>query len=174
MLDSVNREDFYQPLRREHVDWLKREGVSTRTLLYPSPLFFVTGRRSRSGWIEVDAEGGEWICDEQDYRLACFDRAGTIAVDPGTFAFGEAAIWDAATYFADFGLAIFASPLDWLRSGRLFGICVVEWAQAFEQLRQCPAIALDPSLVATYRHAMRPKLPRLVPLTKYSPRGRQR
>lgn len=137
-------------LRQAHLDWLVGSGVSTHWLTYDRQDNFSPLRTAMR-------DGREWI--------AFHDHADVIYWQPRTgelvsewnraFALGESNIHDAATYSFDCALNIFTDPLAWLVNHR-DGCVVLDWNRCFDQLRDCPRIAIAYPLLATYRRHMRP------------------
>jgi hypothetical protein len=146
-------------------DWLLNKGVAPLSVGsgINSPLKIAHGNCAADGWFDAEAAGP--AC----FAILVEDSAGPIDVafwHPRSgrtatllnygFALGEHLIENPGVYSFGCHLNIFASPLDWLRSDR-DGIFILDWTLAFDLLRYCPAVAVDSSLLATYRAAMQPQ-----------------
>jgi len=143
--------------------WLVGQGVSVEAMVHPSPMLVATGSAAHDGLFEHADDGERWLAFEEpeDYVFWQPRRAQMSTFAGRAFALGEETITKAGTYAFDCALNIFADPLDWLRAKR-DGIVVLDWANAFDRLRDSPRIAIVETLLPTYRRHMRPsRLPEL-------------
>jgi hypothetical protein len=129
----------------------------------------VAGKIGTDGWFDADPDGSGHVA-----ILVCAfpDDPVDIAVwQPRTarlgsyfgraFALGQDQIDSAATYFAEGGLLVHRSPLDWLRAGRK-GIVIMRPEWAAERLRNVPRlIAADVGHGRELRRLLTPKIPEI-------------
>ncbi len=129
----------------------------------------VSGQIGPDGWFDPDPDGAGHVA-----ILVCTFPADPVDVavwQPRStrlgsymgraFALGEDQIENPATYFADGGLAVHRTPLDWLRAGRQ-GICIIRHARAHIRLRHVPKlIAADVAHGRELRRLLTPKLPEI-------------
>lgn len=130
-----------------HIDWLIRSGVPLRALTRPPMVLLTKGFIGNDGLFDEDVDGEPWLVFPQaEDALFWQPRSGTLATWNGRcFALGQDLIGAASTYAFDGCLAVFESPLDWLRSDR-DGIVIVAWHRVFDELRHCPRLAVVESL----------------------------
>lgn len=148
--------DFGGLLQRD-IDWLRACGVPMRAIIRPQPIRRSHGFRAADGRFEIDANGPVWFTFiESEDVIFWRPKSGELSTWAGrSFALGEAAIGNAATYSFGSALHIYADPLSWLIHDRN-GTVVLDWRHAFDQLRECPRIAVDDRLLSIYRRYMRP------------------
>ncbi len=127
-----------QSLQQSQLDWLLKQGVTMDALLWPSAVI----------WLDY----GFYF---QDDDAIWNPKTGKIT---GHFCLGADNILDADNYSVDGALQIHETPLAWLKANRN-GIVVIDWSRCFDQLRDCPRVAVPKSLMAVYRRHMKP--PRL-------------
>jgi hypothetical protein len=147
------------------MDLLLRTGVDIMSLARPWAMKVAHGHAAQDGLFEPDASRDRWFAFEEtevdDVVFWHWPTGELTTWCASAFALGEEVIEEAATYSFDCSLNIFDSPLDWLRARR-DGIVVLDWARAFDRLRDVPRIALAESLLPLYRRHMRPaRLPEL-------------
>ncbi|KZS55261.1 hypothetical protein [Rhizobium anhuiense] len=144
-------------LMQRHLDWLVASGVQMSAIVEPEPVRLCHGIRAADGRFEIDTNGPDWFAfAEPDDVIFWQPKTGALATWAGrSFALGETAIGNAATYSFGSALHIYADPLSWLINGRN-GTVVLDWRHAFDQLRECPRIAVDDRLLPIYRRHMRP------------------
>ena len=149
---------FITPSQKE-IDSLMGAGVSIGALAMPAAMLVAVGNVRRDGLFDPDPAGHRWFAFDEfgsdDVVLWHQETNASARWFGSAFALGADAIETAATYSFDCALNIFRDPLDWLRSGR-DGIVVLDWSLAFERLRHAPRIAIEESLLPTYRRHMRP------------------
>ncbi|MDC7742832.1 hypothetical protein [Rhizobium binxianense] len=153
--------DPYYPhigwLLPRHLTWLRAHGVPMAAIVQPEPVRLARGYRAADGRFDPDPSGPDWFAfAERDDLVFWRPKTGSLATWAGrSFALGEAAIGNAATYSFGSALHIHADPLSWLIHGRN-GTVMLDWRHAFDQLRECPRIAVDDRLLPIYRRHMRP------------------
>lgn len=145
------------PPRQEHLDWLKRNGVSVDAMIHPEPMRLAIGVKAKDGRFENESGGASWIVFPEQRDVVFWQpRTGDLATwSARAFALGEAVVSLPETYSFDCRLNLFADPLDWLRAGR-DGAVVLDWVRAFERLQDCPRIAIDEGLLPQYKRHMKP------------------
>jgi hypothetical protein len=157
----------YSGLRQDHIDWLLKLGVDIETMIRPAAMLLAYGHKAHDGRFE---EGGQvpWLVfPEPEDCIYWQPRTGDLTTWNGrAFALGEGLIYQPETYAFDCSLNIFASPLEWLQAKR-DGIVVLDWSRAFDQLRECPRIAVSEAVLFQYRRHMKPgRLPELFVIPK--------
>ncbi|KNY13122.1 hypothetical protein AKG11_30965 [Shinella sp. SUS2] len=133
-------------------------GVPPAAIERPRPLRVVRGNRAFDGKFDLSNEGEEWIAIPEQADVVFWQpRTDDLATWNGRqFALGEFAIDFPVTYAMGYSLNIYANPLDWLRAGR-DGIVVINWAFAFDYLRDAPRIAVDKTLLNKFKSSMKPR-----------------
>ncbi|MBB2685860.1 UNVERIFIED_ORG: hypothetical protein GGD47_003463 [Rhizobium etli] len=150
-------------LLQRHLDWLVASGVQMTAIVRPEPIRLAHGFRAADGRFDPDPSGPDWFTfSEAEDRVFWRPKSGELATWAGrSFALGESAIGNAATFSFGHALHVYASPLDWLRAGRE-GCVIVTWRHAFDHLRDCPRIAVDERLLPIYQRHMHPsRLPKV-------------
>lgn len=155
-------------LRQRHLDWLRRSGVSIQSMIFsryhqPSAIQLGYGEVAPDGRFDFTDDGEAWLAFDifdgfMEQVDICFwqPRTGELATLLGrTFALGQEIFDDPATYCFDCRLNIFADPLRWLQAGR-DGIVVVDWARAFDRLRDCQRIAVAEEVLQQFEKHMQP------------------
>jgi hypothetical protein len=139
------------------INWLIRQGVSTTAMVRPIAMMVTIGSRASHGLFDNSDGGERWLAFEQEDDCVFWQpRQGAFATYAGrAFALGEDIIDNPGTYSFDCALNIFSDPLDWLRAKR-DGIVVLDWASAFDRLRDLPRIAIVETLLPLYRRHMQP------------------
>jgi hypothetical protein len=148
---------------------LGRKGVPHPTLSAMAGVQVVHGVRAADGRFDETPAGKPFLAFHEevpdDMVLWCPSTGELATLFGRAFALGEDNIVNAATYAFDTHLHLFADPMDWLRDGGN-GAVVIDWSRAFDRLRDAPRLAVDETLLATYRAAMKPaRLPELAVLT---------
>lgn len=139
---------------RSAMAWLRGHGFAVEAI---ADLRFAIGIKAADGRFDNDPAGEGWIVfPERDDVVFWSPATGQFATWYGrAFAIGEVSIDNPATYAFDCNLNIYKSPIDWLYADR-DGIVVIDWARAFDWLRDAPRIAVAEALWPTYRKQMRP------------------
>jgi hypothetical protein len=148
---------------RADLEWLMARGVPMQVLMAPRPIRLAHGLVGDDGLFEYDSGGDPWFAFEEpdDWVFWQTGRSRLVTYTGRAFALGEEAITNAGTYAFDCTLNIFANPLEWLLAKR-DGIVVLDWRRAFDRLRDAPRIAIDETLLPTYRRFMKPaRVPQL-------------
>ncbi|ANK84164.1 hypothetical protein AMJ97_CH00519 [Rhizobium sp. N1314] len=140
-----------------HVGWLGACGVSMDAIIRPEPIRLAHGYRAADGRFDHDPGGPAWLVFPETEDCVFWEPlTGALSTWAGrSFALGEAAVGNAATFSFGNALHLYASPLDWLRAGR-DGCVVLNWRLAFDKLRHCPRVAIAESLVPVYDRFMQP------------------
>lgn len=164
MPDPRERWHSLPVIRQIMINWLVAKGVHPLTVGSGpnTPLKVAHGNCAADGWFDPDPSGP--AC----FAILIEDKAGPIDLafwDPRSgatatllnygFALGEEQVDNPGVYSFDGFLKVHTDPLAWLRDNR-DGIFILDWRRAFDRLRYCPAVAVDASLLATYRVAMQP------------------
>jgi hypothetical protein len=140
------------------ISWFIRQGVSTTAMVRPIAMMVAVGSRASDGLFDNSNGGERWLAFEQEDDWVFWQpRHGAFATYVGrAFALGEDIIDNPGTYSFDCALNIFSDPLDWLRAKR-DGIVVLDWARAFDRLRDLPRMAIIETLLPLYRRHMQPR-----------------
>lgn len=158
----------YGRLTPRHMDWLIRSGVPLTALTRPPMVCVTNGVKGNDGLFDEDVNGAPWLVfPEAEDCIFWQPRSGELARWNGrAFAIGEDVIHAAATYSFGGNLNVFADPLDWLRADR-DGVVILNWGVAFDQLRDCPRIAVAESLLDKLKHHLQPcRLPEILVLRR--------
>ncbi len=153
-------------LNQAQIDWFLANGVDIMALATPIGAQTAKGIVKNNRFVS-DPSGPHWVVFEEPEDLVFWQpRTGELKTLNGrAFALGEDAIVNAGSYAFDGNLNILAEPLAWLARKR-DGIVVIDWDRAFDNLRDCPRIAVDEALLPIYRRYMRPgRIPELFILT---------
>ncbi len=129
-----------KPMRQSHIDWLLSHGVTIEAMCWPEAML---------------ASGCTFYFPDDD---AFWEPIATGRKLRGHFCLGADSILDASNYSFDGALVIHETPLAWLKANRN-GIVVIDWNRAFDNLRDCPRVAVPRSLMPLWRKWMKP--PRL-------------
>ena len=145
-------------LLQHEIDWLIAHGVSAIDLIYPDPIQAAHGHRCPQGYFDFDPEGPRWFVFPQPKGGVFWcPETGELASEWGdVFALGEMWIINPGSTALGQSLPIFANPVSWLQHRR-FGLVVLKWTWAFEQLRDVPRIAVDERVARLYRRHMKPR-----------------
>lgn len=152
-----------EPLSEAQTKWLSTKAVPPRALQEPTPILSAAGRRLKEGYFEPTPEGRKWLVFQEELDLVYWQPGtGEIASDTlRAFALGEENLQNPWATALDRYLNVFEDPLEWLRDSRR-GIVIIKWKEAFDRLRDCPALAIPEALISKYKRFMRPPfLPRL-------------
>jgi len=144
-------------LNQQEIDWFVARGISAIDIVSPDPIQVVHGHSCPEGYLNLDTEGPRWFAIPQP-KGGVFWRpeAGALASEWGNvFALGEELIFNPGTTALGQSLPIYADPLSWLRHSR-FGLVVLKWQLAFDQLRDVSRVAVDERVIRLYRRHMRP------------------
>lgn len=130
-------------LTTPQIKWFLGRGVTIDALINPAAI------------LRADGNG---CCYFQDEDVFWHPKTGEL--HGGSWCLGEDAIEDPGTYCFDGALRIYATPLEWLLAGREGGIVVVDWRDAYENLRRVPRVCVSPAVADKYRsHVKHPRLP---------------
>ncbi|MGR9345029.1 hypothetical protein ACU8NW_10525 [Rhizobium leguminosarum] len=146
------------------IDWLRSCGVSMGAIIRPEPIRFAHGFQALDGRFDHDPSGPIWLVFFEPEDVVFWrPRTVELATWHGrAFALGEHVIDAASTYALDYRLNIYSDPLTWLAHDR-DGIVVVNWACAFDHLRDCPRVAIDEAVLPLYLRHMKPaRLPEVI------------
>jgi hypothetical protein len=147
----------FAKLRKEHIDWLLKHGVTIDAIERPCPIKVTYGNKSPDGRLQRNSWGQEWfVFPGAEDAILWRPETGEIATLHGrAVALGEEVFLDPATFTSDCLLKIFADPLEWLKAGRN-GIVIIDWNRASENLRFIRRIEIDESLIDIYYQHMGP------------------
>jgi hypothetical protein len=127
---------------KDEIRWLFAQGVPDTAMLEPTPIRAANVVFRDGNTFDFDAGGVRAFIfreDECDDLIAWRpDQLGSWCAR--SFALGQEAIWNPASWFMGEGLFIRRSPLQWLRADRN-GIVIVRPDLAYAMLRHVPRLA---------------------------------
>ena len=145
-------------LQQQEIDWFLAHGVAAIDLVRPDPIQVAYGHGCPQGYFDSCRDGSRWFVVPQPKGGVLWrPETGELACEWGdVFALGEDWIYNPGATALDQSLPSYADLLSWLRNGR-FGLVVLKWKWAFEQLRDVPRIAVDHRVIRLYRRNMKPR-----------------
>jgi hypothetical protein len=153
------------PITWSMISWLEAQGIRRDVLRRMVTIQVVRGIRGVDGWLEETPDGHSFMAffeETSEDVVFWAPKTNEFATLFGrAFALGEDNITDATTYQFDANLHVYADVLSWLRDGGR-GVVILDWARAFDRLRDAPRVAVTERLLPQYREWMRPRhLPEL-------------
>lgn len=156
------------------LDWLARAGVPDEAVFASWPVQSARVVFEGRGGFRFERPGGEeaarralvfrvgCVCGREDL-VAWQPRTGAVGAWGGLAAMLGEEVWGSGALAAgDDGLAVHASPLEWLRAGRA-GVVPVRWRAAAALLAGERALVCgDLGLAERLRRAMAPRLPQFL------------